>query len=114
MPKRPAPTLALLLPLLASCVPGALPTLTLDPGTRTLPAKPLVCAEVSIVRYSTGKPGLTAADVADALKLPWDVALPHVRNLVGDTTPTIAQVQDDNCTLDRLCGRPNPTCESKQ
>lgn len=88
-----------------------MPALTTLPasadGVVTRPTPP-VCSEIDVVHYSAGKPAVTVADVQAALALPdATLALGHARNLLGDTTPTIAQVQDNNAVLERLCATPD-------
>lgn len=87
-------------------MPGVLIPTQSGSGGMQAPA-PAVCAEIEIVHYNDGKPGVTIEDIQQALALP-PVANPlgHARNLLGDNTPTIAQIQDNNAVLDRLCPRP--------
>ena len=104
--------------LLAACVgpdgslrmPAALiPAPTAAEQAAQPKPRPAVCTEMDRITYSTGKPGVTAADVEAALALPpQSNPLGHVRNLLGDTTPTIAQIQDGNAVLDRLCPKTEP------
>lgn len=78
-------------------------------STQDAPPKPAVCSEITIVHYNNGKPDVTIADVQAALALPATAnPLGHARNLLGDTVPTLAQVQDNNAVLDRLCSAPAP------
>lgn len=89
-------------------MPGLLiPTQSGNP--QDVAPKPATCTDITVVHYSTGKPDLTIADVQAALALPATAnPLGHARNLLGDTVPTIAQVQDNNAVLDRLCSPPSP------
>jgi hypothetical protein len=83
------------------------PMLSADAGAPGHHPTPAVCSEIDIVHYSTGKPDVTVADVQAALTLPPQAnPLGHARNLLGDTTPTMAQIQDNNAVLDRLCPAP--------
>jgi hypothetical protein len=104
------PALAMLLALMG-CVssdglirmPGLLIP-TQSGSTADARPAPAVCSEITIVHYSVGKPAVTVADIQAALALPESAnPLGHARNLLGDTVPTIAQVQDNNAVLDRLC-----------
>lgn len=102
-PKFDRPAALFVLTILAACA-SRLPTI--DPGIpTTLPSvngKPVACSEFEIIHASTGKPGgATVQDVQDALQKPDPIG--HVRNVVGDTTKTLAQVREHNAGYRALC-----------
>ncbi len=76
------------------------------PSTPTAKAKtaitPLSCSEFDPVTYSNGKPGVTVADVLEALKSP-DNPLGKARNILGDTNMTKGQIDVYMAQRARLC-----------
>lgn len=54
-----------------------------------------------VIHYSAGKPNVTVADVK--AQLARDNPLGRVRNFVGDTNQTIAQVKEYNSAWHALC-----------
>lgn len=76
-------------------------------STQDKPPSPAVCSEIQIVHYNDGDPKVTVGIVAAALALPpLGNPLGHARNLLGDNSATIAQIQDNNAVLHRLCDAP--------
>lgn len=71
-------------------------------GTLTTSGKPAACLSLEHVAPNRGKPGgVTTEDIAAALDRDNPVA--RVRNLVGDTAPTIRSVDKNNAALAALC-----------
>lgn len=64
-------------------------------------ARPVACDEFQVIHFSTGKPGVTADNIAAELKRENPVG--HVRNVVGDTSQTIAQIKESNAAYHALC-----------
>lgn len=64
--------------------------------------KPLSCSEFDPVTYSNGKPGVTVADIQEALKSP-ENPLGKARNLLGDTNVTKGQIDVYMAERARLC-----------
>lgn len=106
-----AKALLLILPLtLTSC---ASLTSILGLGIQTPPAKAseqdgaraVACSEFSAISINKGKPGLTVGDVQEQAART-DDPIGHVRNYVGDTSQTIAEVTIHNAIFDRICKPP--------
>lgn len=61
------------------------------------------CLALEHIAPNRGKPGgPTTEDIAAALDR--DNPIGRVRNLVGDTSPTLKQIDKHNAALDSLCG----------
>lgn len=112
--KRPARLCAIaLLLILTAC---ANPSLTIGPGTLTGPikakpvtvnGKPPACSEFSLIRPNRGKPGgASILDVQGALVQ--EDGLGRARNYLGDTSGTLAQVDEHNAAWHALCDDPQP------
>lgn len=102
MHKRPLTQLALLalLTTLGAC---ATHTLETGPGTLTASARPAACIALQAISPSRGKPGGPSTEELGAA-LDKDHPVERVRNLVGDTAPTLAQIDRYNAALVSLCG----------
>lgn len=87
--------------ILASC--QTLQTLTPRSSIPTNSTnRPAACIEFKRIEYRQGKPGgATVADIEAQLKR--DNPIARVRNFVGDTMPTRAQVIEHNAVWDCLC-----------
>lgn len=96
------PTLAaLLLPLMMMAACGSLTQGTKN-GTQTGSAD-AACIAIDPISPNRGKPGgPTTEDISAALDR--DHPIERVRNLVGDTDPTLRQVDKNNAARKALCG----------
>jgi hypothetical protein len=96
----------LLLPMmLAAC---AKDTQVTSPGTLISSGKPAACLSLSHISPNRGKPGgPSTEDISAALDKAHPIEV--VRNLVGDTSQTLTQVDRNNAALATLCGEPNGT-----
>lgn len=71
-------------------------------GTPTASGKPAVCLSLERHAPNRGKPGgATTEDIAALLDR--DNPVGRVRNLVGDTAPTIRALDKNNAAIDSLC-----------
>lgn len=93
---------AMLLPLILSGC-ETLRTLTRAPSIQTAQGdeRPIACVTFQVIHFSTGKPGVTVDDVK--AQLTRDNPVSRVRNFVGDTTQTIAQIKEQNAVWHALC-----------
>lgn len=76
------------------------------PSTETAKQQPATAACIAIapISPSRGKPGgATTEDIAAALDR--DHPIERVRNLVGDTSGTLKQVDQNNAARSALCGK---------
>lgn len=92
---------ALLVPLmmLAAC---ASPTSGTSLGTPTASGDPATCLSLETIKPNRGKPGgPTTEDISASLDR--DSPIERVRNLVGDTSSTLTQVDKYNAALASLC-----------
>lgn len=90
-------TLSLL--MLAGC---AIPTPVTPSGTPTASAS-AACITLTPVHANRGKPGGPSnTDISAALTM--DHPIERVRNLVGDTSQTLTQIDRNNAALAALCG----------
>lgn len=105
MLKKQLTLLALLaLPMMmAGC---ASPTQGTNLGTLTVSGKPAACLSLVQVQPNRGKPGGPTVEDVEAL-LDKDNPIGRVRNMVGDTAPTIAKNDKNNAALKALCGDSN-------
>lgn len=93
------PALLSLLMMLAGC---ANPTKGTDPGAPTISGRPAACLSLDIIEANRGKPGgATTEDISAALDR--DMPVARVRNLVGDTDPTLRQIDHNNAAVRALC-----------
>lgn len=75
-------------------------------STPMVSGKAAVCLSLEPIRPSRGKPGgPTTEDISAALDR--DNPIGRVRNLVGDTSSTLTQVDRNNAALASLCGESN-------
>ena len=103
----PVAALATLM-MLAGCAKDAQ---GIDPGSLTVknsaaagakPSASAACISLKPISPNRGKPGgPTLADIEAALDR--DNPIGRVRNLVGDTGPTLRQVDEHNAALGALC-----------
>lgn len=102
MPKRLLTLAVLLMPLTLHLVGCASPTPVTSPGAQTSSAS-AACLSLAPVEVNRGKPGgPSTEDVAAALDR--DHPIERVRNLVGDTSSTLTQVDRNNAAIASLCG----------
>ena len=77
-------------------------TLATAPGTQT-GSDDAACVAMAHISPNRGKPGgVTTEDISAALDR--DHPVDRVRNLVGDTSSTLTQVDKNNAARDALCG----------
>ena len=104
MQKKLSTLLVMLAPamMLAACATNT-PGISL--GTPTVSGKPAVCLSLQPISPNRGKPsGVSLEDIEAVLNR--DNPVSRVRNLVGDTTMTLAQVDRANAAITALCGEP--------